>query len=318
MDRGMSDEDKSGSAGHKLGQLVGDWFQDYFAAPLLQEIASRLELFLDHRTCVRLPSVRGGKLLWADDDRNEVDYDFVMELAGSTKARGVPVAFFECFWRRGSRHSKDKARDDSGKLMPMRATYPTARFLGIVAAGEFTGPAQILVRSRMIHLLYVPKRMIVDSFTDLGLTVDYSDRASELEKIHVADTFASAFTRERKLSVAARLRSMFGRAAIESYLSEVVAALSAPPVEFRIVARHVSTARSFETIEEVSEFLESSALKFNFDDPVTEYRYEIAYSNGTVFQRDFSSLDELRLTHGQLAALSAHMAKVVTSWAVGR
>jgi hypothetical protein len=36
------------SAGHKVGQLVGDWFEEYFALPLLQEVANELRLYLDH------------------------------------------------------------------------------------------------------------------------------------------------------------------------------------------------------------------------------------------------------------------------------
>ena len=57
-----------------------------------------------------------GKIQWKDEDGNTVDFDFVLELDGTPDSVGVPVAFVECFWRRGSRHSKDKARDDSGKL----------------------------------------------------------------------------------------------------------------------------------------------------------------------------------------------------------
>ena len=128
----------SASAGHKLGQLVGDWFEEYFVLPLLVEVAAKLRLYLDHRFHAR--QARSDKILWKDEEENTVDYDFVMELAGSDEAIGIPVAFFECFWRRGSRHSKDKARDDSGKLMPMTLVHPTARFLGIIAAGDFTQP----------------------------------------------------------------------------------------------------------------------------------------------------------------------------------
>jgi len=127
------------SAGHKLGQLVGDWFEESFVLPLLTEVAAKLGLFLDNRFIKR--PARGEKISWKDDDGNIVDYDFVLELGGNEEVVGIPVAFLECFWRRGSRHSKDKARDDSGKLIPMRSTYPTARFLGIVAAGHFTDPA---------------------------------------------------------------------------------------------------------------------------------------------------------------------------------
>src|SRR5437016_12584368 len=100
------------SAGHKLGQMVGDWYEEHFVLPLLQQAADRLKLYLDHR--FRTRPARGDKITWSDADGNSVDYDFVMELDGSDTAPGIPVAFFECFWRRGSRHSKDKARDDSG------------------------------------------------------------------------------------------------------------------------------------------------------------------------------------------------------------
>ncbi len=34
------------SSGHKLGQLVGDWFEQYFSLPLLSQVADALELYL--------------------------------------------------------------------------------------------------------------------------------------------------------------------------------------------------------------------------------------------------------------------------------
>lgn len=158
------------SSGHKLGQLVGDWFEEHFVYPLLEKIGRELGLFVDSRFAER--TIRPGRIIWEDLDGNSVDYDAVLELGADKAERGVPVAFFECFWRRGSRHSKDKARDDSGKLVPMRDTYPTARFLGIISAGDFTEPARTLVRSRGIDLFYIPKAKIVQSFSDCGLTME--------------------------------------------------------------------------------------------------------------------------------------------------
>ena len=38
------DPEQHASAGHKLGQLVGDWFEQYFVLPLLEPIAKRLGL----------------------------------------------------------------------------------------------------------------------------------------------------------------------------------------------------------------------------------------------------------------------------------
>lgn len=37
------------SSGHRLGQVIGDWYEEYFALPLLTKIAKGLELFVDSR-----------------------------------------------------------------------------------------------------------------------------------------------------------------------------------------------------------------------------------------------------------------------------
>ena len=42
------------SAGHKLGQLVGDWFEEHLALPLLQRVADHLHVYsldLDSPDC---------------------------------------------------------------------------------------------------------------------------------------------------------------------------------------------------------------------------------------------------------------------------
>ena len=44
---------KRASSGHKLGQLVGDWFEQYFSLPLLSQVANALELYLDNRFVTR-------------------------------------------------------------------------------------------------------------------------------------------------------------------------------------------------------------------------------------------------------------------------
>ncbi len=37
------------SSGHKLGQIVGNWFEERVAVYLLDRVAGELNLFLDHR-----------------------------------------------------------------------------------------------------------------------------------------------------------------------------------------------------------------------------------------------------------------------------
>jgi hypothetical protein len=205
---GIDDEDNA-SSGHKLGQLVGDWFQDDFVLPILCEVADKLGLYLDHR--MRKRTARGDKIIWVDEYQNGVDYDFVLELGGTDSILGIPVAFLECFWRRGSRHSKDKARDDSGKLMPMRHSYPTARFLGIVASGDFTKPARELIRSREIDLFYVPKSKVIESFSAIDMQMDYADKAQESTKAAIAGDFGAKLNSVTRKAAATGLRALLIR-----------------------------------------------------------------------------------------------------------
>jgi hypothetical protein len=292
------------SAGHKLGQLVGDWFEQYFVLPLLQSVAEQLRLYLDHRFQSR-KARQGDKIIWKDVEGNEVDYDFVMELDGSDEKLGIPVAFFECFWRRGKRHSKDKARDDTGKLLPMRDVHPTARFLGIVAGGDFTAPARTLVQNRRIDLFYVPKAKIVSAFEKNGLQIDYPDRLPEAEKAKLADAFETGLTPTKKTETAATLRELIGEVSLDTYVDRVRAALGALPQEIRIIAQRESKPEVFETIAEATSFLQDP--EFDFSTVVENFVYEITYTDGTEFERMLDTIDEVKALHREIERLAAHM-----------
>ncbi|WP_069470963.1 hypothetical protein [Candidatus Marithrix sp. Canyon 246] len=297
---------KNASSGHKLGQLIGDWYEEYFVLPLLQGVGKSLNLFVDSRFINR--NVREGKILWDDLDGNSVDYDYVLEIGGSDDKLGIPVAFIECFWRRGARHSKDKARDDSGKLMPMRETYPTARFLGIVSAGDFTKPARDLVRSREIDLFYVPKEKIVKAFSSCGLIMDYPDKLSEDDKAKIVEKFNKHFTVSKKKAVKKALIELASQATIESYVDRVRATLSALPQEIRLILRHDSMPIAFESVAAATKFLKSP--NFNMILPIESYLYQVTYSDGSEFEKSLDNLGELRRLHGQIAILTEHMNKL--------
>jgi len=298
-----SSGNKGASAGHKLGQMVGDWFEEHFVLPMLSEVAEKLGLYLDHRFKKR--PARGSKVTWRDQDENAVDYDFVMELGGSDSELGVPVAFIESCWRRGLRHSKDKARDDTGKLAPMREMHPTARFLGVVVGGDFTAPARELVRSREIDLLYVPKDKIFAAFKGAGLNVDYLDTSSEQEKQKLARVFARDFTDAKKTDIVHKLKKMLGSAVVSAYVSGVHRALAALPQEIRILEVRASVPRVFESISDASEFLQSPT--FDIDSFSRGYRYEITYRDGSEFSRDVSTIDNVRVLHKHIERLAEHL-----------
>ncbi|MEX0663046.1 MAG: hypothetical protein WEA58_12945 [Balneolaceae bacterium] len=298
---------KLSSSGHKLGQLVGDWWEEYVVLPLLMEIANDLDLYLDHR--FRKRKCRSGtKIIWKDDSGNQVDYDFVLELEGSDDKTGVPVGFLEVFWRRGSRHSKDKVRDDTGKLRPMRSTYPTARYLGIAACGSLTVPAREYVRYNDIDLFYVSKNKIIQAFKENGLTMEYPDRLGEEKKSKLAQDFDNKFDSDMKKQVSNSLLKILGKPNVASYKNNIISRLTSMPLEIRFQEASKSEHKSFDSITKATEFLK--APTFNYSTGDESYCYEISYSDGYEFSREVGSLTKLRQLHKELVRLINHMDKI--------
>jgi hypothetical protein len=190
--------------------------------------------------------------------------------------------------------------------MPMRDAYPTARFLGIVAADDFTAPARALVQSRRIDLFYVPKAKIVSTFRKHGLEIDYPDRHPEDQKAQLAEAFERGLTADVKQNAAATLRELIGETSINTYVDRVRAALGALPQELRFIAQRQSQPVVFASIPEATEFLKSPA--FDFGSPRENYIYEITYSDGTDFERPVGTLDDLRALHADIARLAQHVA----------
>jgi len=296
------------SSGHKLGQIIGDWFEEEVAAYLLTRVARELGLFLDYRYKPR--TCRNGKVIWKDLDGNNVDYDFVLELEGSDKKKGIPLAFFETFWRRGARHSKDKARDDSGKLIPMRSTYPTARVLGIISAGDFTKPAQELVQSRGIDLFYIPKAHICAAWEKAGIQIDYPDTAPESEKKMISDKAVKMLTTPRISKIIFNnLVSAFGQSVFDSYMQRIIAGIAAIPVEYNITSIFVGQPFTFTNHEDAEAYLKSTTKEDEIKVSSRLFRYQTIFSDGNIFQRDDLSSKEALAFHYTVGQVAKHFTK---------
>jgi len=301
----MSEEFINSSSGHKLGQLIGDWFEEYIAARLLQVVANNLNLYLDHRFKKR--NCRGDKILWQDLDGNEVDYDFVLELGGTDYKKGIPLAFFETFWRRGARHSKDKARDDSGKLLPMKGTYPTARVLGIISAGDFTKPAQELVYSRGIDLFFIPKEQICQAWRNQGIEIDYHDNSSEQIKQQITQQVIFALSYSNiKENIAHQLIENIGNAVFNSYINRIIANISAIPIRYQITIVYLREPIYFENPEEVRTYLQSCHQSPNFINTACKFNYAAIYSDGAMFERSYLTTQQALEIHDAVAQVAKY------------
>ncbi len=252
---------------------------------------------------------RGEKIIWQDVDGNNVDFDFVLELDGTTNKRGIPIAFFETFWRRGSRHSKDKARDDSGKLMPMKDTFPTARVLGIISAGDFTNPAKELVKSRGIDLFYVEKNKIISAWQKHDLVIDYHDKSSEEIKNQISSDIIDSINVDINLlnNVANTLMEIVGQQAIKSYIQRLVSQIGAVPQKYIIEIQSKTDGFTFNSYKGVDEFLIDEEPDIRKFDQHQYYGYSVEFYDGDVFNRENLSWQELKQLHSELKYLISYM-----------
>jgi hypothetical protein len=119
------------SPSHRFGQIIGDTLEAAIR-PILQTIASELGMYLDAKGERK---VRGAKrkVAWVDGRGNTHDLDYVFEADGDAETIGSPRAFIEIAWRRYTKHSRNKAQEIQGAILPLAERYSDHHpFLGVI------------------------------------------------------------------------------------------------------------------------------------------------------------------------------------------
>ncbi|WP_229505606.1 hypothetical protein [Massilia genomosp. 1] len=160
--------------------------------PRLEAFAGAKHFYLDSQK--ERPARTGKKVSWNDKYGNKHDLDFVIEVGGSETERGMPVAFIEAAWRRYTKHSKNKAQEIQGAILPIiELHHLAAPFYGAVLAGEFTDNALAQLRNNKFSVLYIPYRQVVDAFAAVGFDIEFDEDTSD-------KSFAEANVRLASLS----------------------------------------------------------------------------------------------------------------------
>lgn len=166
------------SLSHKFGQIIGDLLE-LAIEPHLEKFARKHKLFLDRKG--ERKARTGKKLSWTDGKDNKHDLDFVLERGGTINKTGIPVAFIEVAWRRYTRHSRNKAQEIQGAIIPLTEKYRNSSpFVGVVLAGEFTNGSLNQLKSHGFDVLYFPYNTVLKAFQKFG--IDASSDESTLEK----------------------------------------------------------------------------------------------------------------------------------------
>ena len=272
------------SSAHRFGQVIGNLLEEILL-PVLQEFAERRGLFLDRhgkREGVR----KGSKLSWKDHFGNSHDLDFVIEKDATATQQGRPVAFIEAAWRRYTKHSKNKAQEIQGAILPIAEAYKRDKpFLGAVLAGEFTQPSLDQLASNGFNLVHIPYGTVVAAFSEANINVRFDEQTPDREFAQCVDEIEALPDHERK-RIKTKLREL-NAAEFDRFFSALARKLDRL-VERVIVLPLFGTPSPFTSVKDARGFIENfdpSAKPTNFQ----KYEVIVSFANGDKIDGTFSN-----------------------------
>lgn len=274
------------SPAHRWGQIIGE-VTEAAVLPLLEGFAATHHLYLDRQG--DRPCRKGRKCTWVDINGNAHDLDFVLERGGTPNEIGAPVAFIEAAWRRYTKHSRNKAQEIQGAILPLAETYKhTAPFKGAILAGVFTEGALTQMRSLGFTILHFPYEMIVGAFRRFGIDASSEEGTSDREvqrKVRRYDRLSAQQRRE----LAAELTRL-NDAQVKEFIAALTIAVSRKIQRIVVLPLHGQ-------IEELLTLDEAIAFLKRYDDqngrkPIHRYEIQIRYSNGDSIEGKFAEKEE--------------------------
>ena len=274
------------SPSHKLGQLIGNFIELGFQRAIEPLCKSR-SLYLDVVGSTR-KARKGKKVSWKDVYGNKHDLDFVIERNGSHEQLGTPAALIECAWRRYTKHSKNKAQEIQGAIMPIAEKYRFHKpFLGAVIAGEYTKPSIEQLRSCGFGILYFEYNSVVEAFDLHGVNI----RTEESTPDEDIEAKIEAFKRltDDQLCVIFGHIAKNNESKISSFMAQITESLDRQ-IRSIIVTPLYGKNREFESIDDVYSFLEKyDTEKVENDIEFSQFFIRAVYGNGDEVTGEFSS-----------------------------
>jgi hypothetical protein len=270
------------SPAHRFGQIIGDVLE-MAIEPLLSDFAQEHGLYLDTKGA--RPTRKGVKLTWKDSLGNSHDLDFVLERDGTAQEKGIPAAFIETAWRRYTKHSRNKAQEIQGAVLPLLETYQSsAPFIGAILAGVFTEGAITQLKSNGFALVYFSYDSVCQAFSKVGIDARFDESTPDDV---IADKVAAwdSLTPEQKKKVATALRAD-NTSDLTQFMAALERAINRQIESIRILALH-GTMAEWISVEDAIAFV----LNYNEIEqaqPIARYEVEIYYSNEETIRGQFT------------------------------
>lgn len=275
------------SPSHKFGQIIGE-ILEVTMIKYLQQFADSNGLYLD--TIGPRPARSGKKVAWTDHFGNKHDLDFVLERNGSDDIIGTPVAFIESAWRRYTKHSRNKAQEIQGAILPLASTHTnSAPFLGVILAGVFTSGALKQLESRGFEVLYFEYSTVTQAFYELGLDASFDEKTSTSDFNKKIESWESFNNKE---SVIDKLVSI-NKSKVDAFFKALKKSVDRYITEIRILPLYGSQI-ILGTIKDAIAFLNSSDLTKTTDSKLIRFEIKIVYSNSDKIEASFSDSDNAK------------------------
>jgi len=263
------------SPAHRFGQVIGELLESV-VRPQLELFCEQQGLYLDCQKKDR-PARSGKKVSWTDQYGNSHDLDFVIERDGTDEQIGRPLAFIESAWRRYTKHSRNKAQEIQGAILPLADKYRWNNpFLGTVLAGVFTQGSLDQLRSLGFNVLYFPYESLVAAFRSEGIDIAFDEETpdhvfretTEVIATTAPETIAkicSHLIDANQEGIAAFFEALHRR--LGRYVSRVV------------VMPLYGQASEFATIEDAVKFLDLHSI-YEGSGRFRRYEIRVEFSNG--------------------------------------
>ena len=281
--------------GQDLGKLLEEIVLDDILKPRLQQFAKPKNYYLDWQR--PRPARSGKKVTWEDKYGNKHDLDFVIEIEGTDYQLGRPVAFIESAWRRYTKHSKNKAQEIQGAILPIiELHHLSAPFYGAVLAGDFTKPALDQLRNNGFAIIYIPYRDVIAAFKEIDFDVAFDEET--LDEIYAT---ASKKLASLTCSDKERLREALMRVSnqeVDRFMDTLRNSLERYITKIILIPLF-GTRYEFENVDDVITRLDT----LDIDNPSGEFeRFEVII--------DYSNHDTIRATFQNKTLLSDFLRKL--------
>ena len=263
------------SPAHKFGQLIGNLLEELIE-PSLADFATSSHLYLDYQKKPR-STRKGKKVTWEDLYGNTHDLDYVFERDGTSEKIGTPVAFIEVAWRRYTKHSRNKAQEIQGAILPLAEKYRWSNpFLGAVLAGVFTEGSLDQLRSHGFQILYFPYDNLIEAFATVGIDIRFDERTSDEVFRQCVKTIENmppaTMQRVKEHLVAANQQELLSfMGSLEQRLARMV--------EKVVIIPLYGQSDEFSTIEDALRFLNQYRIREELPD-FRKYEILVTFTNG--------------------------------------